>query len=257
MAPHLAAPHPAARPSCLACAAGLSRSCQPPPPPLVAAWQQRLPAPLPGLTHLLSHPCAAADIGQFHTWLLSKRPDGQPIYLLTLLPGYPLLNFAAVTALYVALSHRLFATTSTLKDAVVSLVGVGWWGVGLVRGWCGCVVGVGEGGAQGIARRAGCQCGASLASRPGSCFCLLLNGLPWPGTRAYCACVEAQPTHRHDRPPPDQPPSPTPQPPCLLPQVPHDDNRLLLRNLLMMCMVAGVAACFGFLLVEARKMVAP
>ena len=28
-----------------------------------------------------------ADIGQFHTWLLSKRPDGQPIYLLTLLPG--------------------------------------------------------------------------------------------------------------------------------------------------------------------------
>lgn len=96
-------------------------------------------------------------IGQFHTWLLSKRPDGQPIYLLTLLPGYPLLNFAAVTALYVALSHRLFATTSTLKDAVV----------------------------------------------------------------------------------------------------PHDDNRLLLRNLLMMCMVAGVAACFGFLLVEARKMVAP
>lgn len=41
-------------------------------------------------------PCA--DIGQFHTWLLSKRPDGQPIYLLTLLPGYPLLNFAVVTA---------------------------------------------------------------------------------------------------------------------------------------------------------------
>ena len=28
-----------------------------------------------------------ADIGQFHTWLVSKRPDGQPIYLLTLLPG--------------------------------------------------------------------------------------------------------------------------------------------------------------------------
>ena len=32
-------------------------------------------------------PFSVADIGQFHTWLLSKRPDGQPIYLLTLLPG--------------------------------------------------------------------------------------------------------------------------------------------------------------------------
>lgn len=93
-------------------------------------------------------------IGQFHTWLLSKRPDGQPIYLLTLLPGYPLLNFAVVTALYVALSHRLFLTTGTLKDAVV----------------------------------------------------------------------------------------------------PHDDNRLLLRNGLMMIAVAGAAACFGFLMVEARTM---
>ncbi|EFN56845.1 hypothetical protein CHLNCDRAFT_35000 [Chlorella variabilis] len=93
-------------------------------------------------------------IGQFHTWLLSKRPDGQPIYLLTLLPGYPLLNFAVVTAIYVVLSHRLFQTTSNLKDAVV----------------------------------------------------------------------------------------------------PHDDNRLLLRNGLMMAAVAGVAACFGFLMVEARKM---
>lgn len=40
-------------------------------------------------------------------------------------------------------------------------------------------------------------------------------------------------------------------------QVPHDDNRLLLRNLLMMCMVAGVAGCFGLLMVEARKMIAP
>ena len=43
-------------------------------------------------------PAVPADIGQFHTWLLCKRPDGQPIYLLTLLPGYPLLNFAVVTA---------------------------------------------------------------------------------------------------------------------------------------------------------------
>ena len=54
------------------------------------------PAP-PGPAWPLPLPCRA-DIGQFHTWLLSKRPDGQPIYLLNLLPGYPLLNFALVTA---------------------------------------------------------------------------------------------------------------------------------------------------------------
>jgi hypothetical protein len=36
--------------------------------------------------------------------------------------------------------------------------------------------------------------------------------------------------------------------------VPHDDNRLLLRNGLMMVAVAGAAACFGFLMVEARTM---
>lgn len=119
----------------------------------------------PGLDSRLLHPAAPApalplalaDIGQFHTWLLSKRPDGQPIYLLTLLPGYPLLNFALVTAVYVTLSHRLFQTTSTLKDAVV----------------------------------------------------------------------------------------------------PHDDNRLLLRNCLMMVVIGGVAACFGFLMVEARAMLMP
>ncbi len=45
----------------------------------------------------------------------------------------------------------------------------------------------------------------------------------------------------------------TATPPLSL-QVPHDDNRLLLRNGLMMAAVAGVAACFGFLMVEARKM---
>jgi hypothetical protein len=41
---------------------------------------------------------SCADIGQFHTWMVTKMDDGQPIYLLVLLPGYPLLNFALVTA---------------------------------------------------------------------------------------------------------------------------------------------------------------
>ncbi|KDD71801.1 hypothetical protein H632_c4376p0, partial [Helicosporidium sp. ATCC 50920] len=58
-------------------------------------------------------------IGQFHTWLLTKRPDGQPTMLLVLLPGYPLCNFALVTALYVFVSHRLFLVTNVLKDALV------------------------------------------------------------------------------------------------------------------------------------------
>lgn len=38
------------------------------------------------------------------------------------------------------------------------------------------------------------------------------------------------------------------------PQVPHDDNRLLLRNGLMMGVVAAMAGCFGLLAVEARRM---
>ncbi|KAI8102617.1 hypothetical protein M9435_006215 [Picochlorum sp. BPE23] len=58
-------------------------------------------------------------VGQYHTWLLSKVPNSQPIYLLSLLPGYPLLNFSVVTALYIFLSHRLFKMTAVLRDAVI------------------------------------------------------------------------------------------------------------------------------------------
>ena len=35
---------------------------------------------------------------QFHIWLHSDIPDGQPKYLLSLVPGYPLINFAVCTA---------------------------------------------------------------------------------------------------------------------------------------------------------------
>ncbi len=37
-------------------------------------------------------------ICQFHVWMRTDLPDGQPKALLVLLPGYPLLNFALVTA---------------------------------------------------------------------------------------------------------------------------------------------------------------
>lgn len=58
-------------------------------------------------------------ISQYHIWMLTKVPDGQPIYLLTLIAGYPLLNFAAVTSVYIFVSYRLFSLTVTLRDAFV------------------------------------------------------------------------------------------------------------------------------------------
>jgi hypothetical protein len=74
--------------------------------------------------HLRLHPPhhpphANSYVAQYHTWLLSKVPNSQPIYLLTLLPGYPLLNFGAATALYIFVSHRLFVLTAALRDAMI------------------------------------------------------------------------------------------------------------------------------------------
>lgn len=61
-------------------------------------------------------------ICQYHTWLSSSIPDGQPVGLLLLLPKeYPLINFAATTALYVFISYRLFVLTNDLKDAAIPL----------------------------------------------------------------------------------------------------------------------------------------
>eukprot|EP00884_Botryococcus_braunii_P012312 jgi/Botrbrau1/21081/Bobra.0144s0079.1 len=59
-------------------------------------------------------------IGQFHTWLLTGMPDGQPKLLLFFFPPeYPLLNFAGSTAVYVYVSYRLFQLTLTFKNVVV------------------------------------------------------------------------------------------------------------------------------------------
>ena len=59
-------------------------------------------------------------IAQFHIWMATTGLNGSPKQLLRVTPeGWPLLNFAIMSAFFFFVSYRLFQTTNIIKGAVL------------------------------------------------------------------------------------------------------------------------------------------
>ena len=56
---------------------------------------------------------------QFHIWMKTTGINGSPKFLMVWLPGYYWTNFIVVSAVYIAISFRVFHITAALRDVVI------------------------------------------------------------------------------------------------------------------------------------------